>query len=168
MARITAPAQYKRHKILRLFKTENGLDLLFLLLPLRKQYQLHEYYATDADLDEAAFREHRRRLDEAYPSMVHEAGKSYRLIERTFTKLSNDAGYGPTVAREILDRYRISKPEVTTISQVDRGNKRRTRSSENVPVLPITKRIDKKELAKVLLRLLSGRWRIPRRMELQI
>jgi hypothetical protein len=75
--------------------TEPGLSSLFALLPLQAQWDLHDYYQPDQELDEAAFNQSRAELDRSRPYLIHQAGKHFRVLESTFVKLSRDYGVDP-------------------------------------------------------------------------
>lgn len=72
--------------------TDPGLQGLFGPLTVEVQWQLHEYYQPSLDLDEASLTRLRTELDQPKPSLAHQAGKHFKLLESTFIRLSREYG----------------------------------------------------------------------------
>ena len=78
---------------------ESGLQVLFGLLTVSAQWELHDYYQTDQHLDEMEFLALRKQADLASPSLVSRLGKHFRVIERAFVTVSRQHGMSETDIR---------------------------------------------------------------------
>jgi hypothetical protein len=92
MPRVTSLEHYRRHRFLQMLWREPGLDIFFALLLTPAQWQLHEYYQPDEDLDELEFSQQRGSIDRRHPTLCHVAGKHFKLIESAFIAASREFG----------------------------------------------------------------------------
>lgn len=162
MSRVTNEEHFRRHQFLRLVFQDQSLQIFFALLDLTRQFDIHEYYATDRDYDEQEFLEHRKELDSTHPSMRNEVGKSLKLIEGAFITASRAHGVTDEQREEIVRRHRSSAPAYASVSEAKQhDSKRGGGASSNVTIVPIAQRIDKKKLVRAILALV--RWQMENR-----
>ena len=152
MSRITSSEHFRRHQFLRLVFQDQSLQTFFALLDLTKQFDLHEYYATDRDYGEQESLEHRKELDATHPSMRNEVGKSLKLIEGAFINASRAHGVTDEQREEIVRRHRSKAPAYASVSEAKQhDSKRGGGASSNVTIVPIAQRIDKKKFVRAVL-----------------
>lgn len=158
MPRVPHSEHFRRHQFLRLVFQDQSLQIFFALLDLTKQFDLHEYYATDRDYGEQEFLEHRKELDATHP-MRNEVGKSFKLIESAFITASRAHGVMDEQREEIVRRHRTPPPAYASVSEAKQhDSKRGGGASSNVTIVPIAQRIDKKKLVRAILALV--RWQM--------
>ncbi|PPI07380.1 hypothetical protein [Rathayibacter sp. AY1B8] len=159
MPRVDSAEHFRRHQFLRLVFQDQSLQIFFALLDLTKQFDIHEYYATDRDYGEQEFLEHRKELDVKHPSMRNEVGKSFKLIEGAFITASRAHGVTDEQREEIVRRHRSPPPAYASVSEAKQhDSKRGGGASSNVTIVPIAQRIDKKKLVRAILALV--RWQM--------
>ncbi|WP_146076534.1 hypothetical protein [Rathayibacter sp. AY1A7] len=152
MPRITSSEHFRRHQFLRLVFQDQSLQVFFALLDLTKQFDIHEYYATDRDYGEQEFLEHRKELDVKHPSMRNEVGKSFKLIEGAFITASRAHGVTDEQRKEIVRRHRSPPPAYASVAEAkEHDSKRGGGASSNVTIVPIAQRIDKKKFARAVI-----------------
>jgi len=160
MPRVPHGEHFRRHQFLRLVFQDQSLQIFFALLDLTKQFDVHEYYATDRDYGEQEFLEHRKELDATHPTMRNEVGKSFKLIEGAFITASRAHGITDEQREEIVRRHRSPAPAYASVSEAKQhDSKRGGGSSSNVTIAPIAQRIDKKKFVRAVLATYVGRWR---------
>jgi alkylhydroperoxidase family enzyme len=158
MPRITSSEHFRRHQFLRLIFQDQSLQIFCALLDLTKQFDLHEYYATDRDYGEEEFLEHRKELDATHSSMRSKVGKSFKLIEDAFIAASRAHGVTDEQRQEVVRRRRSPAPAYASVSEAKRHESKRggerTATSRSFP----SPSIDKKKLVRAILAL--ARWRM--------
>jgi hypothetical protein len=110
MARVTPSEHYKRYLFLRAAWLD--FDALYGLLPVHKQWQVHELYQPSCELTRGALLGHVRALSALKPGLAHQAGKHVRLMEKVFRYVSEELGIPRSEWRRALGTatYRASAP----------------------------------------------------------
>lgn len=102
MPRVTTQEHYRRHCFLRMLWCEPGLDIFFSLLCVSTQWQLHEYYCPNENLDEAEFKEHCQATDTKFPRLCYIVGKNFKVIEGFFMAASKVFGVDQAQMRQAI------------------------------------------------------------------
>lgn len=144
MTRVSCAEYYRRHCFVRMLFSEPALQIFFTVLNMNKQWELHQYYATDHDFSELEFLEHRRELDKRSPSLGHRAGKHFKVLECAFIEASRAQGFTRQQMKQAVTVH-------SSATMLPRG--RRPVSTSLVAALPVVKPLDADKLAKVLIAL---------------
>lgn len=82
MPRINSTEQYRRHDVLKMIWRDH--PKLYGILPAHQQWRLHRYYQPTINCNQIELDEHRSAATTIEPSLAHEAGKSFRQLERLY------------------------------------------------------------------------------------
>lgn len=103
MPRLTPSAHYHRYQFL--YAAWLHFPQLYALLPLRAQWQVHEFYQPSKELTKDELITHIRQLTKDKPALVHQVGKHVRRMKDVFRFMSKELG----IPRSEWDRA-ISTP----------------------------------------------------------
>src|SRR5680860_695176 len=146
MPRVTSSEHYRRHRFLQMLWREPGLDILFSLLDTPAQWQLHDYYQPDQDIDEFKFNQLRNAIDRKDPARCHVVGRHFRLIEDGFVAASRAFG---------ADQGQMRQAIMATTARADKPPQlaRPGQKTQGVHIGVVAKPLDAQAVARIFLRL---------------
>jgi len=148
MPRVTSSEHYRRHRFLQMLWREPGLDRLFSLLDTPAQWQLHDYYQPDQDLDEVEFNQLRRAVDRKDPARRHVVGRHFRLLEESFVAASRAFGADQDQMQSAIAAATVAKqpPGVRRFRQSETSHRK-------VQITTIAEPLDTRKVARGFLSL---------------
>lgn len=152
MSRVTLAEHYRRHQFVRMLFDETKLQVLFALVDPGKQYELHDYYATDKDFDEGEYEAYRRDRDLVDPSLANRAGKHFKAVEDAFIEASRRLGVTDEQRRRAVEASGVQSQYVAQRSHSNSRTPGRPARNRNFSIVAIAKPTpDFQKLARALI-----------------
>ncbi len=147
MPRLSNQLYYDRHRFLK--QAWHEFRELYTLLPVDKQWAVHDYYQPTKDLNQSELLHHRQVITKQRPVLAAKANKSYTVMYRAFRVAFEYAEGDESRFRQALDQFAQPRSYVTHTYAV--GNRQRT-SRITATAKP---ELDAKRYARALLALVE-------------